>query len=171
VQLGTTERIVDVIKRVAVLIATGSTGLAALRLFSAARVTGERIGVTEALPERAIYEQVIDDLRQRHEGAADAAWTAGARLDLAAAVTEARRHLHPETGGAEPAGASDSLGLSQREMDVLRLLGNGRSDAEIAAELGISRRTVTTHTGRIYAKLGVTSRTAAVATAMRNGVL
>ena len=52
--------------------------------------------------------------------------------------------------------------LSERELDVLRLLGTDLSGPEIAHELMVSLNTMRTHTKNIYAKLGVTSRRAAV---------
>jgi LuxR family maltose regulon positive regulatory protein len=52
--------------------------------------------------------------------------------------------------------------LSQRERDVLRLLGTDLTGPEIARELVVSLNTVRTHTQRIYTKLGVTNRRAAV---------
>ena len=53
-------------------------------------------------------------------------------------------------------------GLSTREMEVLRLVAQGLSDAEVAEQLIISTRTVTTHLTSIYNKLGINSRAAAV---------
>lgn len=55
-----------------------------------------------------------------------------------------------------------SLGLTGQEMKVLDALGSGRSNKEIAANLGLSPNTVKTHTANLYAKLGVTSRARAV---------
>jgi LuxR family maltose regulon positive regulatory protein len=52
--------------------------------------------------------------------------------------------------------------LSDRELEVLRLLTTDLSGPEIAAHLVVSLHTVRTHTKNIYAKLGVTSRRAAV---------
>ena len=52
--------------------------------------------------------------------------------------------------------------LTPRELDVLRLLVQGLSDAQIAEKLVVSRRTVTTHLTTIYSKLGVNSRGAAI---------
>jgi DNA-binding CsgD family transcriptional regulator len=54
-------------------------------------------------------------------------------------------------------------GLSPRELDVLRLVARGLTDAEVADELSISPRTVGRHLSSIYSKLGVGSRTAATA--------
>jgi DNA-binding NarL/FixJ family response regulator len=61
-------------------------------------------------------------------------------------------------------------GLTSREVDVLVLLARGRSNPAIAAELCISRKTVSTHLEHIYAKLGVTTRTEAALYAMQQGL-
>ncbi len=66
--------------------------------------------------------------------------------------------------------AGNAFGLTLRELDVLRLLVDGRSDAQIAEALFISRRTVTSHTSSIFSKLGVTGRTEAAAMAVRRGI-
>lgn len=60
-----------------------------------------------------------------------------------------------------------SVALTRREREVLALVVDGRSDREIAAALRISYRTVTNHVGSILNKLGVFSRTAAAAYAVR----
>jgi DNA-binding NarL/FixJ family response regulator len=61
--------------------------------------------------------------------------------------------------------------LTVREKDVLRLLVDGLADKEIAATLGISHSTVSDHVAAIRAKLGVSSRAAATALAVRGGLL
>ena len=61
--------------------------------------------------------------------------------------------------------------LSRRELEVLRHVRDGLSNAEIARELFLSQATVKSHLVHIYAKLGVDSRTAAVARATRDGLL
>ena len=63
---------------------------------------------------------------------------------------------------SKPAGQGLVDPLSQRELDVLRLLGTDLGGPEIAAELIVSLNTVRTHTKNIYAKLGVNNRRAAV---------
>lgn len=65
--------------------------------------------------------------------------------------------LVPHSAEIEPV-----TGLTSREYDVLRLLGEGLSNAEIADTLVVSVRTVHAHLRSIYRKLGVRSRTAAV---------
>jgi LuxR family maltose regulon positive regulatory protein len=67
-----------------------------------------------------------------------------------------------ETDGARPAKQRLIDPLSERELDVLRLLGTELSGPEIARELVVSLNTVRTHTKSIYAKLTVNSRGAAV---------
>ena len=61
-------------------------------------------------------------------------------------------------------------GLTAREVEVLVRLGQGRSNPEIAAELHVSRKTVSSHLEHIYAKLGVKTRTGAALFAMRHGL-
>lgn len=63
------------------------------------------------------------------------------------------------------------LALTRRELDVLRLVADGRSDREIAAALFIGPGTVRSHLGNAFGKLEVGSRTAAVAVARRRGIL
>ncbi|MGI9556782.1 MAG: LuxR C-terminal-related transcriptional regulator, partial [Solirubrobacterales bacterium] len=85
---------------------------------------------------------------------------AGAEADRAEALLE-------ELGGRrQGAGAEDSP-LTRREREVLRLVADGLSDKEIAAQLVISEHTVHRHVSNIRSKLRVSSRTAAVAQATR----
>ncbi len=72
---------------------------------------------------------------------------------------------------AQASHADTSSRLSIREIEVLQLVAAGRSNAEIADELFISLRTVTTHLTHIFAKLGVESRAEAVALALRTGLI
>jgi DNA-binding CsgD family transcriptional regulator len=62
-------------------------------------------------------------------------------------------------------------GLTKRELEVLRLLVEGKSDREIAEDLYISRHTAMRHVSHILAKLGVESRTAAAAHAVRHDLV
>jgi two-component system NarL family response regulator len=61
--------------------------------------------------------------------------------------------------------------LTPREMATLRLMADGKANKEIASELAISERTVKTHLGHLFEKLGVTSRTEAIKVAMRRGLV
>jgi DNA-binding NarL/FixJ family response regulator len=59
-------------------------------------------------------------------------------------------------------------GLSPREVEVLRLVATGATNREVADRLVISEKTVARHVSNIFAKLGVTSRSAATAYAFRH---
>lgn len=61
--------------------------------------------------------------------------------------------------------------LTPREMATLRLMADGKANKEIANELSISERTVKTHLGHLFEKLGVTSRTEAIKVATRRGLV
>lgn len=61
--------------------------------------------------------------------------------------------------------------LTAREIDVLRLAGHGRSNRQIAKELVLTEATIKSHMGRVFTKLGVSNRTAAVAVARERGIL
>ncbi len=135
----------------------------------------------------AIREPTGEPLRPTVQGAFDMAADA-ARLALgearfraafsAGADTPSEKAIAgvlagtPSDGGRllkSPAvAASDSL--SSREIDVLRLVVEGRSDRAIADALFISRRTASKHVAAILAKLGATTRTEAAARAVREGL-
>jgi two-component system nitrate/nitrite response regulator NarL len=66
---------------------------------------------------------------------------------------------------------ADTPMLSERESEVLALVAEGRSVAEIGAQLHLSPATVKTHLQTLYGKLGVSERAAAVAAAMRRDLL
>jgi DNA-binding NarL/FixJ family response regulator len=80
------------------------------------------------------------------------------------------RHLDDQP--ATSTAASDQLGLSRRELEVVTLLAHGRSNQEIADELVLSIRTVERHISSIYEKLGLhgaSARTAAAAYVLGRG--
>ncbi|MFZ4689723.1 MAG: response regulator transcription factor [Polymorphobacter sp.] len=64
-----------------------------------------------------------------------------------------------------------ALGISQRELAVLHELAAGRSNKEIAAELGVSPNTVKTHVARLFEKLGARRRTDAINRARELGIM
>jgi DNA-binding NarL/FixJ family response regulator len=70
----------------------------------------------------------------------------------------------------KPAGAVEQVeSLTERELDVLRLAAQGKTNRAIGSDLGISHRTVQGHLASIYGKLSVNSRTEAVTEALRRG--
>ncbi len=77
----------------------------------------------------------------------------------------ASRHPGQRYGPGSGTGAEEqaSLGLSARELEVMSLIAGGHTNGEIAAHLFLAEKTVKNHVRRIYSKLGVDSRRAAIA--------
>jgi len=73
--------------------------------------------------------------------------------------------------GPEPTTRANPAGLTDRQVEILRLLVAGRTIAEIAAKLVLSVRTVDHHVSAVLQKLGVTSRREVARAAARLGVL
>jgi len=66
-------------------------------------------------------------------------------------------------GARKPHGTGEPHGLSAREVEVMSLIADGQTNGEIAAHLFLAEKTVKNHVRRIYSKLGVGSRPAAIA--------
>ncbi len=97
------------------------------------------------------------------------------RLGARPAAEALRRRLHDAgvrglARGPRAATRDNAFGLTARELEVLRLLCDGLRNAEIAARLHRSVRTVDHHLAAVFAKLGVDSRGAAITTAQRKGL-
>jgi DNA-binding CsgD family transcriptional regulator/tetratricopeptide (TPR) repeat protein len=84
-------------------------------------------------------------------------------------VQEAALGVAPRPG-ARPGVGGDTFGLSRRELEVLALIAQGRTNREIGDRLFISQKTVGVHVGNILAKLGVSGRVEAAAVAIRLGL-
>ncbi len=156
------------------VVLAGLTGRfeAAAQLFGAAEAARVRIALLPyALPERHVYERAMSEARLRlGEAAYDAAWAAGSGLpeDEAVAVAEALLADQAPASWPKPR-QQPAMGLTARELEVLALLVEGRSNREIAEALFVGPRTVDNHVTNILAKLEVKSRTA-VAVARRVGL-
>jgi non-specific serine/threonine protein kinase len=152
--------------------------LRAALLFGAADALRASVHASVAVgwePERA---RAVDAIRAAHDAdTVGAAWEAGRALTLEAAVAEAvafaaRVATEPITAHA-PHARPYPDDLTEREIDVLRLLAAGRSNREIAELLVISVRTAEHHVASIYEKVGAegaTARAAATAYAFRHGL-
>lgn len=90
---------------------------------------------------------------------------------LAPSVTRAliEEFASRPSGALEPHPGLDSL--TERELDVIRLVARGRSNTEIAADLYLGEATIKTHVGRILAKLQARDRVQAVVIAYESGVV
>jgi NarL family two-component system response regulator YdfI len=91
---------------------------------------------------------------------------------LARTANESPESARQGRGANGPDGKAVAAGgLSERELEVLASVADGRRSKEIAVQLGITERTVKAHLASIYGKLGVDSRAAAIAIAAQNGWL
>jgi predicted ATPase/DNA-binding CsgD family transcriptional regulator len=150
---------------------TGLAGVAASKGFPvrAARLWGAAERLSEISGGHIVregkstidYERALTAARsQLGEAAWNAAWAEGRAMSQERVIEYAlEREVAPEpaaTSQAHPAG------LSAREVDVLRLVAAGLTNAEVAEKLFLSSRTVEWHLGSIYRKLGLHSRTEAV---------
>jgi DNA-binding NarL/FixJ family response regulator len=93
-----------------------------------------------------------------------------ALVDTVRRVRTCETYLPPQLA-AKLAERVSGEALSGREMEVLRRMAAGKSNKEIGAELFISEGTVKTHIKSIFTKLDVVTRTEAVATATRRGLI
>ncbi|MFC7644598.1 response regulator [Streptosporangium lutulentum] len=122
------------------------------------------------------YETDQDIVRAVEAGAAGYLLKDTSRADLLAAIVSAARGetvLSPSvaTRLVTRMRAPATESLSPREAEVLSLVARGLTNAEIGKALFISETTVKTHLLRVFGKLGVAGRTAAVTTALDRGLL
>lgn len=120
-----------------------------------------RAGASGYLTKDASGEQIEEAVRAVHRGETRLDPVAQQRLVSALADASIERP-------ARPAVLPDDL--TQREAEVLALIGDGLSNQEIGERLVLGQATVKTHVNRIFAKTGVRDRAQAVRYAMRNGL-
>jgi ATP/maltotriose-dependent transcriptional regulator MalT len=163
--------------------AFGSSALRAAAAYGSASVELASGKVEEALRQARDSCRLWSDIGSPYE-------TARARVLVARALRElgdedsARSELavargsFAELGAAPAAEEVDRLlhrarpgGLSEREVEVLKLVAEGRSNPEIARALVLSQKTVERHLSNIFTKLAVPSRTAAAAYAHEHGLM
>ncbi len=154
----------------------GGEGIWAARLLGAAETLRDTTNISMALVYRVGYERAVATIGARlGEQAFALARAEGRTMTLeqvlgapgrATAVTTVSA-VQPATPPAKQAHTFPS-GLTAREVEVLRLVAQGLSDAQVAEKLVISPRTVNSHLTSIYNKLGVDSRAAATRFAVKH---
>jgi DNA-binding CsgD family transcriptional regulator len=146
----------------------------AARLWGAAAALRERIGAPLPPVDQREHEQVVERARTQLDAATwAAAWAEGRGLPLEQAIAAALEQLpQPESGASDapspPATAAFPAGLTAREVEVLRLVAQGRTNAEIAQALILSPYTINAHLRAIFGKLAVPSRSAATRYALEH---
>jgi DNA-binding NarL/FixJ family response regulator len=118
-----------------------------------------RVGASGYLLKSISSDELVRQLEYVHRGETAIDPTMAAR----AVDTAARMQRDEFWPGARQ-------GLTQRESEILSYVVNGLSNRAIASKLVIGEETVKTHLSSIYRKLGVSDRTGAVATALREGI-
>jgi predicted ATPase/class 3 adenylate cyclase/DNA-binding CsgD family transcriptional regulator len=154
----------DLLECLALLGTKSDQHLSAARLLGAAQALRQRIGAVRFTIYAADYDANVSLLRNSlGEAELDAAWAEGATLSADEALAYAQRGR-----GERKRPASGWESLTPTEQDVVRLVQDGLSNAEVATRLFISPRTVQTHLTHVYAKLGLTSRAQLIAEAARH---
>lgn len=148
---------------------------AARRILGSATIHTKVVMLTTFDLDEYVYEALVAGAsgfllkETRPEVLADAVRTvAGGEALLAPSVL---RRLVAEHGTPSPSERARLATLTEREMEVLRRIGRGSNNEEIATELWVSESTVKTHITRIFGKLGLRDRAQAVVLAYESGLV
>jgi two-component system response regulator NreC len=139
-------------------------------------------GLREEFPETQVVVLTMQDdpafaREAMRAGALGYVLKEAADAELVGAVRDAadgRTYLHPRLGArlaAEPEASGPSSDLSEREIEVLRLISLGHTNSEIAEQLFLSVRTVESHRAHIQQKLGLSTRAELVKYALEHKLL
>ena len=143
----------------------------AVRLLGAVEATRATSGIGR-ISHAAHTARILTEARTSlSEPVFVAAWEEGRALSFADALADALALASSAGELPPPVPCEAASGLTQRELDVLRLLVEGHSDREIGEALFIGTRTVQTHVANLFAKLGVNARAEAAAVAVRQGLV
>jgi ATP/maltotriose-dependent transcriptional regulator MalT len=146
----------------------------AVRWFGASAEARDRYGAALEEVGRATYREFVGRTRRAlGESEFLTLWTEGRSLPLERAADEALAEAcpAPEQAAAAVLDAGRRYGLTRRELEVVALLGQGRSNREIGAALVITEGTANLHVRHILAKLGVASRAQAAVWAVQQGLI
>lgn len=182
-ETGEQEGIAAALEGLAAVSATQGQPVAAARLYGFAEALRTPLGAPLPPIDQPSYQRSVAALRaQLGEPTFRSAWAAGRALTLEEALAEAaqvsvREGLPPAPPPApaqtppSPAAGGHPLGLTAREIDVLRLVTQGLTTGQIAGRLTISPRTADAHLRAIYRKLEVSSRAAATRLAIEHKLI
>jgi two-component system, NarL family, response regulator YdfI len=142
---------------------SGGAGMAVVTLIDSPNPSwtahAVRAGVKAILPRDAPPEEMFSAIQAAY---------AGLVLMDPAVVQDLARHARFERADSPPEAFDE---LTAREIEILRMLAQGLGNKQIAAQLGISEHTVKFHISSILDKLGVSSRTEAVTSGIRTGLI
>ena len=154
----------DILECLAGLAGQAASHREAVRLFGAAQAIRERMGAVRFKIHDVGYEALVAVLRtSMGEQDFESAWAEGAGLSTDEAIAYAQRGR-----GERKRPAKGWASLTPTERDVVRLVGEGLGNKDIATRLFVSPRTVQTHLTHVYTKLGLTSRVQLVQEAARH---
>jgi DNA-binding CsgD family transcriptional regulator len=146
---------VDSLEAIAAVEADAERDAEAVRLLAVAASAREQMGYPLPPVDRPDHGALVTALRERlGDERFEVAWSEGGHTpvdDCVAALTRGRGPRNRPPAGWES--------LTPTELDVVRLVRDGLSNPEIAAQLYVSRSTVKAHLAHIYAKVGVANRT------------
>ena len=144
--------------------------VALARLWGAAEALREAVNISLAPIELSYYGPYLTTGRsQAGEETWEAAWSEGRQMTPEQAIEYALEE--PKTPRETEPPTAYPAGLSAREVEVLRLVARGMTNAQIAKALFISPRTVNAHMGSIYHKIGSSTRAEAARFATEHGLL
>lgn len=144
----------------------------AIRLLGAAEQLRSQLSAGQSPVDQNWYSRIVQQMQTRlGRSTFEDAWEEGTTMDLEQLICT-RTHIETTTADlstpqapASPTAdlattAKDPTRLTSREIEVLRLVSTGLTDAQVADQLCVSTRTVNAHLRSIYSKLGVSSRSA-----------
>ena len=155
----------EILERLADVAREAGSHLEAARFFGAADAIRGRMGAVRFKVFDAYHEACVAALRNTMgDSDFDEAWGEGTALSIEEAIAYAQRgrgeRKRPTTGWAS---------LTPAERDVVRLVGEGLANKDVAARLFVSPRTVESHLTHVYTKLGLSSRVQLAQEAARHG--
>lgn len=143
------------------------------RATDAARPRPDEALLLAAIAELRASEVALRDIANlmRADATRDQVTSSSKRLRALASALDGSFRGSTTAAPTADTGSANDYDLSPREREVLRWIARGKTNAEIAIILGISRHTVDTHIRRTFVKLETSDRTSAAIKAIREGLL